>query len=353
MMDIRAKQLISEGRRVINLSAGEPDFRTPQCISDAGIRAITEGDTKYTPASGCKELKQGIADLYGCTSSEVCISSGAKLMVYTAVNALCDPGDEILIPSPYWTSYFYIAGLSGAVPVPVPCGSDFRMTAACLESCITPRTKLLLINNPVNPTGVVYSENEIREFCSVCEKHDIYIISDEIYSSLVYDVPFVSFRDFAPERTVMINGLSKSFAMTGWRIGYSVSPSSVSSVISSLLSQSAGAPCTISQIAGTEALLHPEETERMRLEYSRRRDVLLKTLGDLVAVRPEGAFYLLLDFRNKGNSDTAADILEKTGVALVDCTEFGAPGFLRLSYVRPVAVLEEAALLINQYVSCL
>ena len=261
-----AKKMKAEGKDVIGFGAGEPDFATPDRISYAGVRAICDGKTRYTPAAGMIELRQAICDRvkadYGLEyePTQAVVASGAKHTVYIALGALVDPGDEVIVPSPYWVSYCEMVRLFGGVPVVVDVSEEQGFQ---LEAAITDKTKAIILNNPSNPTGAVYSKEALKAVADVCVKHDLYIISDEIYDKLVYDgVQFTSVAALSDEikaHTILINGVSKTYAMTGWRIGYALSPAPVAKAMTNYLSHSTGAPGTMCQCAAIEALTVPQD----------------------------------------------------------------------------------------------
>ena len=351
-VDLAAKAKTAAGFDVVNFCVGEPDFPTPDNAAAAGTEAIKIGDTKYTNASGSPEMKAAVAESlkrnYGLSYGTDCIviTTGAKYAVYAVVNVLCDPGDEVIIPAPYWTSYVHLTSLSGAVPVTVGCTEEtgYKLTPDLLEKAITPRTRALIINNPNNPSGALYSAEELRELGKVILKHDICVISDEIYSDLVFDgavfTSMAAVSEDLKDNTVIINGMSKSFAMTGWRIGYIAAPRAVAAAVSAMLSHTTGSPCTVSQDASIAALRGPRDgVKKMRDIFEQRRDLAYSSavaLG-IGCPRPAGAFYLMMDVRDllrpgETATDLALDLLDKNCVALVPCEDFGMPGFLRMSF---------------------
>lgn len=351
-VDLAAKAKVAAGADVVNFCVGEPDFPTPDNAAVGGIEAIKKGRTKYTNASGSPELKAAAADAllrdYGVSYSPDCIviTTGAKYAVYAVVNALCNPGDEVIIPAPYWTSYEHLTSLSGAAPVIVTCKKEngFKLTPEQFEEAATERTRALIINNPNNPSGAVYSAKELKEIGEIAVKHNICIISDEIYADLVFDgIKFVStaaVSESIKENTVIINGMSKSFAMTGWRIGYIAAPRNVAAAVSAMLSHTTGAPCTISQDASVVALNGPRDgVKQMREVFRERRDLAYSSAQALGidCPKPQGAFYLMMDIRKylkpgETATDFALDLLDYSSVALVPCEDFGMPGFLRMSF---------------------
>ena len=364
-----AKKLKAEGKDVISFGTGEPDFPTPEPICDAGIRAIENGQTKYTPAAGTVSLRKAICarvkedyDL-DYDESQVVVASGAKHVVYLTLAVLVDPGDEVILPAPYWVSYLEMIRLFGGKPVVVTAGEDqgFKITAQQLEDAITPKTKAVLLNNPSNPTGAIYSEAELRAIADVCVRHDLYIIADEIYDKLVYDgavftsIPTLS--DEVKQHTVLINGVSKTYAMTGWRVGYALAENPIAKAMSSYVSHSTGAPATMAQCASEAALQLPQDqVSAMRDIFESRRNYLVKRMNSLDGVScltPGGAFYVMMNltqlFGKKIDGEVITDadafariFLEKSMVAVVSCTAFGAPDFVRWSYANSMENIEKA-----------
>jgi len=367
-VDSRAKQMKADGLNVIGFGTGEPDFETPENIRAAGIDAINIGKTKYTPASGLPDLKRAVAarlfaDLgVQYEPSQIIIASGAKHNVFAALMALCNPGDEVIVPAPYWVTYTESVKIADATPV-VVCAEEsagFKITAAQLEAAITPKTKALILNNPSNPTGMLYSRDELRALADVCVKHDLYIIADEIYYKLVYGGnEFVSIATLGGdimERTILINGVSKSYAMTGWRIGFSASSVELAKVMDNYLSHATSAPSTISQYAAIEALNGPQDTiEAMRKVFETRRNYLVERINaidGISCIMPEGAFYVMINIREQlgktlggtvinNADDFALALLEKGLVALVSCTAFGDPNFVRMTYATSMEDITE------------
>ena len=367
-IDSLAKQMKADGLDVIGFGTGEPDFMTPDNISEAGIAAIREGKTKYTPAAGIVPLRKAAAARLKADCgldydyAQIVIASGAKHNVYAALRALVNPGDEVIVPAPYWVSYCEMVSICGGVPVVVETteGAGFKMTPAQLEAAVTPKTKALMLNNPSNPTGMVYTESELRALAEVCVKHDLYVIADEIYYKLMYDgKPFTSFASLGEdvkERTILINGVSKSYAMTGWRIGYAAANAQIAKVMSNYLSHSTGAPSTISQWAAVEALEGQQGTiEDMRKVFEQRRNYFVKRLNSIPGVScimPEGAFYIMMNIekligRTIGgveitDDDVFAKAFLKQGlVAVVPCSGFGIKNFVRWTYATSMENIEE------------
>ena len=358
-VDSLAKQMKADGLDVVGFGTGEPDFNTPDNINMAGIRAICDGKTKYTPAAGIIPLRKAIAQRlkedcgvdYDYT--QIVVASGAKHSVYIALAAITNPGDEIIIPAPFWVSYYEMVRMVGGTPVIVEAGEEqnFKITAQQLEAAITDKTKCLMLNNPSNPTGMIYSAEELRAIADVCVKHDLYILADEIYYQLIYDgIEFTSIASLGEEvkeRTLLINGVSKSYAMTGWRVGYCAANKTLAKIMSNFLSHSTGAPSTISQWASVEALTGPQEgIEAMRLAFLERRDYIVKRINSIPGVScivPNGAFYVMMNIEQligktlggkliENDDDFAVALLEKALVAVVPCSGFGMKNFVRWSY---------------------
>jgi aspartate aminotransferase len=355
----KARQLKAEGVHVFDFSLGEPDFKTPEHIIQAAIEAMKKGHTRYTPANGILELRSAVAKLYQRTygisyaPEEVIISSGAKHSIYNVLAALCGPGDEVIIPSPYWVSYSDMVEMTGAkyVLVPTTQESGFKMTAAQLRAAITPRSKLLMLNSPCNPTGSTYTRQELEAIADVVLDSRLAVMSDEIYERLVYGsamaVCFATLRPGLKERTCTVSGASKTYAMTGWRMGWTAGPAAVIKAMGNIQSQQTGNPNSISQYA-TIAAIEGEQicVEKMRCEFEARRDLVCERLSALPGVKcrvPEGAFYAFFDIsahlgRTIGGKKIAdssafcAAALEQAHVNLVQGSAFGAEGFVRLSF---------------------
>lgn len=363
-----AKKMKAEGKDVIGFGAGEPDFATPDRISYAGVRAICDGKTRYTPAAGMIELRQAICDRvkadYGLEyePTQAVVASGAKHTVYIALGALVDPGDEVIVPSPYWVSYCEMVRLFGGVPVVVDVSEEqgFQLAPEQLEAAITDKTKAIILNNPSNPTGAVYSKEALKAVADVCVKHDLYIISDEIYDKLIYDgAAFTSVPALGKEikeHTILINGVSKTYAMTGWRIGYVAANDQVSKVIANYLSHCTGSPSSISQKAAVTALTASQESvEVMRKAFERRRDYMVERMNSIEGVsciKPHGAFYVMMNIEKLigqelhgvviRDADDFGNLFLKYGkVAVVPGTGFGAPTFVRWSYATSIENIKE------------
>lgn len=373
-----AKKMRAEGKDVVGFGTGEPDFETPDRISYAGIRAICDGQTKYTPAAGivplrkavCKRLKEDYDLDYDET--QVVVASGAKHSVYLALAVLVDPGDEVILPAPYWVSYYEMIRLVGGVPVVVTAGEDqnFKITAEQLEAAITEKTKAVMINNPSNPTGSIYTKEELQALADVCVRHDLFIIADEIYDKLIYDgARFTSIPTLGEDvkaHTILINGVSKTYSMTGWRVGYAVAEKPVASAMSSYASHSTGAPATMAQYAAQEALEGPQdEVEAMRKVFEERRNYLVSRMNAMDGVScltPNGAFYVMMNLEQlfgktiDGEVIATADdfarlFLEKSMVAVVSCTAFGAPSFVRWSYATSMENIQKGMDRLEQFLA--
>ena len=367
-IDSIAKQMKADGMDVIGFGTGEPDFMTPDNISEAGIAAIREGKTKYTPAAGIIPLRKAAAARlkadFGLDYdyTQIVVASGAKHNVYAALEVLLNPGDEVIVPAPYWVSYCEMVSMCGGVPVVIETSESagFKMTPAQLDAAVTPRTKALILNNPSNPTGMVYTASELRALAGVCMKHDLYVIADEIYYKLLYDGrPFTSFASLGEEikeRTIIVNGVSKSYAMTGWRIGYAAANKQIAKLMANYLSHSTGGPSTISQWAAAEALSGQQDTvEEMRKVFEERRNYFVKRLNSIPGVScitPEGAFYIMMNIekligRTIGgvkitDDDVFAEAFLKQGlVAVVPCSGFGMKNFIRWTYATSLENIKE------------
>lgn len=367
-VDSMAKQMKADGLDVVGFGAGEPDFDTPDPIRDAGIQAIRDGKTKYTPTAGIVLLRKAAADRLRADCgleynyTQIVVASGAKHNVFIALAVLTDPGDEIIIPAPYWVSYSEMVSMTGGVPVIVyaPEAQGFKITPAQLEAAITPKTKALMLNNPSNPTGMYYTGEELAAIAEVCLRHDLYVIADEIYYKLLYDgrkfISFASLNDAVKEHTILINGVSKSYAMTGWRIGYAAANKDIAKAMSNYLSHSTGAPSTISQWAAVEALDGRQDTiETMRQIFEERRNYLvarMNAIKDVSCIKPDGAFYVMMNLEKligrtlggrviRDGDDFAMAFLEKGLVAVVPCSGFGAPNFVRWTYATSMENIKE------------
>jgi aspartate aminotransferase len=358
-LDTKAKALKAEGKDVVNFGAGEPDFDTPAHIKAAGIKAIEDNFTRYTPAGGTVELKKAVVDKFqrdnglSYSPDQVVINCGGKHTLYNLAQVLFQEGDQVVVPAPYWVSYPPIVTLAGAEPVIVSGAeaNDFKITAADLEAAVTPRTKAIIINSPSNPTGSVYSREELEALGEVVLKHNLLVITDDIYEKLIFDGrQFVNMANLSPElkeKTIIAHGLAKTYAMTGWRIGFMAGPKEVASAVNKLQSQSTSNPCSIAQKAGVAALNGPEDEVRTMVQaFDERRNYLVKALNEIEGVRcfrPGGAFYVFpnvsayygksIDGRRIDGSTALADyLLDEASVAAVPGGAFGEDACLRLSY---------------------
>ncbi|BFK87025.1 pyridoxal phosphate-dependent aminotransferase [Pseudoflavonifractor gallinarum] len=367
-IDSLFKQMKADGIDVIGFGAGEPDFNTPDEIKAAGIQAIEQNVTRYTPAAGTVELRQAVCDRIAADCgvqykpNQVVATSGAKHAVYLALRALVNPGDEVILPAPYWVSYIELIRMVGGVPVVVTAteAEHFKLSKEKLAAAITPKTKALILNNPSNPTGMAYSREELEDIAQVCVANDVYVISDEIYYGLLYDGrKFTSFASLSPEAkelTILINGVSKSYAMTGWRIGYACANDRIAKVMANYVSHSTGSPVAISQKAAAVALSGPQEKiEEMRKAFEERRNYLVERMNRIPGVSclcPEGAFYVMMNLEQligktiQGveitDDDVFADAFLKKGlVAVVPGAGFGAKNFVRWSYATSMDNIRE------------
>ena len=367
----KARELKAAGRDVIGLGAGEPDFDTPQNIKDAAKRAIDAGRTKYTAVDGIPELKAAICEKFrrenglSYTPEQVTVGTGGKQILYNALMATLNPGDEVIIPAPYWVSYPDMVLLAGGTPVPVAAGIEtgFKLTAEALEAAITPRTKWFIFNSPSNPTGAGYTRAELRALTDVLMRHpQVWVMSDDMYEHLVFgDFTFCTPAEVEPglyDRTLTCNGVSKAYAMTGWRIGYAAGPVALIKAMGTIQSQSTSNPCSVSQYAALEALTGPQDfLAENRGIFERRRDLvvsMLNTAPGITCPVPEGAFYVypeisgLIGKTSAGgvtitdDEAFAAALLEEAGVAVVFGAAFGLSPYFRVSYATADAVLEEA-----------
>ncbi|BBU39975.1 MAG: pyridoxal phosphate-dependent aminotransferase [Bacillaceae bacterium] len=370
----KAKELKAAGHDVIGLGAGEPDFNTPDHILDAAEKAMKEGHTKYTPSGGLISLKEAIIEKFKKDQhleykpSEIIVSTGAKHALYTLFQAILDDGDEVIIPSPYWVSYPEQVKLAGGAPVFVEGREEnqFKITPDQLQQAITNKTKAVIINSPSNPTGMIYTRDELKELAEVCLSHDLIIVSDEIYEKLVYgENEHVSIAEISPEvkeKTIIINGVSKSHSMTGWRIGYAAGNERIIQAMTNLASHSTSNPTSIAQYAAIAAYEGPQEpVEIMRRAFEDRLNIIYEKLVQIPGfscIKPQGAFYLfpnakeaaeITGFRNVDEFVEA--LLEEEKVALVPGSGFGAPDNVRLSYATSLELLNKAIERIDRFVN--
>lgn len=369
----KAKELKKQGFDVIGLGVGEPDFNTPDYILDAATKAMQEGMTKYTPAGGIVELKQAIINKFKADNGlsysvdQIIVTTGAKHALYTLFQVLLNDGDEVIVPSPYWVSYPEQIKLAGGKPVTVTAleENQFKLTPSELEATITSKTKAVIINSPSNPTGMMYNQEELRELGEICLKHNLLIVADEIYEKLIYTddqhVSIAALSKSLKEQTIVINGVSKSHAMTGWRIGYAAGPQQIIKAMTNLASHSTSNPTSIAQYAALAAYEVDEDPiTAMKKAFAERLDILYELITDIPGiscVKPKGAFYLFpnvseaVSMNGYSNVDEwVTALLEEEKVALVPGSGFGSPDNVRLSYATSVEILEEAAKRIKRFI---
>jgi aspartate aminotransferase len=358
-IDSKAKAMKLEGIDICGFGAGEPDFDTPEHIKAAAIAALEGGFTKYTPSSGLPELRQAISEKFAADNgleyrpSQIIVSNGAKHSCYNAILAICEPGDEVIIPSPYWVSYPDMVKLAGAEPVIVQTSerNGWKMTAEEFENAMTPRTKMVIMNSPGNPTGAVYSREEMEKIVEVAAEEDIYILSDEIYEKLVYDdvkhVSIASLSKTAYDLTITVNGFSKSYAMTGWRLGYMGAPETIAKAVDSIQSHSTSNPCSFAQKGAVAALKGDQQPlSDMHDEFDMRRNYMydrISKIANITAVKPQGAFYVLVNISQLGlSSQNFSDrLLSKANVAVIPGIAFGDDRTIRLSYATSIDVIKK------------
>lgn len=379
-MEISAKaaQLRAEGKDVVAFAAGEPDFDTPEHICQAGIRAIETGMTRYTPAAGTPALRQAVCDKLKRDNgleyvpAQVVISNGAKHSLTNAFLAILNEGDEVLIPAPYWLSYSEMVRIAGGTPVIIHTKKEnqFMLTEEELEQAVTAKTKAVVVTSPSNPTGMVTAKADLEMIAAFAVRHDVLVISDEIYEKLIYeaDKKHISIASLGKEiydRTIVINGVSKSYAMTGWRIGYAAAPLEIAKLMASLQSHMASNPNSIAQEAALAALNGPQEcVAEMCAEFRERRDYIFareEAIPMLCALKPEGAFYLFVDVSGaygkhcgekeiRSAADFASALLEQKYVAAVPCADFGMPDYMRLSYATGMETIKKGMDRIEEFV---
>lgn len=375
-----AKEMKGRGLDVVGFGAGEPDFDTPQHIKDAAVEAIRIGMTKYTPASGTLELKKAVcANLeknHGLSyePNQIVISNGAKHSLFNTFQTIINPGDEVLIIAPYWLTYPELVKMAGGIPVYVEAkeSNNFEPFAADIEAAVTEKTKAIIVNNPSNPCGCIYSQKTLEDIAGIAEKYDFFIISDEIYGELVYDgnkhLSIANLSDGAYARTILVNGLSKTYAMTGWRIGYTASTPEIAKIMGSYQSHATSNPCSVAQFAGVEALTgSQDEIKKMRDEFNERRKLMVKlvnAIDGVSCVAPMGAFYVMMNISKlkgrrlggeelKDSVDFAEKLLEKKLTAVIPGAAFGADDFVRLSYAISRENIEKGIGRIAEFVAML
>ncbi len=366
-VNAKLKQMVDEGVEVFGFGVGEPDFDTPEYIRNAAVEAMNKGFTRYTPAQGTIELRKAICAKLKRENSldyepnQIIVSSGAKHSLSNAFAAILNPGDEVIVPVPYWVSYTEIIKLNDGVPVLVQTKKEnnFKMSGEELKNAITAKTKAILINSPSNPTGAVYTEKELREIADIAVQNNLFVVSDEIYERIIYDdnkhISIASFNSEIKDLTILINGMSKSYAMTGWRLGYAAGNGKVVKAMSSVQGHAVSHPSSITQYAATAALNGPQDDlKNMVQEFNKRRNYMygrINTMKGLSCIKPEGAFYVYVDIssylgRNlcgiKLDSclDFAQVMLEKGHVAVVPGAAFGTEGFVRISYATSMEIIK-------------
>ncbi|MCD8399348.1 pyridoxal phosphate-dependent aminotransferase [Tenacibaculum finnmarkense] len=376
-MAAKARELKAAGKDIISLSLGEPDFNTPDFIKDAAIEAINQDYNSYTPVDGYVELKEAICTKFKrdnnvtYTPNQIVVSTGAKQSIANIAQVLLNPGDEVLLPAPYWVSYSAIATLCEAkfVEIPSSIDTDFKITPAQLEAAITPKTKMIFFNSPNNPSGTIYTEAEYRALAKVLENHpNIYILSDEIYEHINYGTQHFSFAAIENmyDRTITVNGLAKAFAMTGWRIGFIGAPQWIAKACTKMQGQiTSGTNCIAQRAAITAVLAEPSKIKYMVDEFKTRRDLVLSLFSEIEGFKlniPEGAFYVFPDVSSffgktikgheiKNASDFSMLLLEEANVATVTGEAFGAPACIRMSYAASELQLREAVRRIKEVIS--
>lgn len=373
----KAKEMRANGIDVIGFVAGEPDFDTPAHIKQSAIDAINEGFTKYTPASGIVELRKAIADKMKTEKNvnydytQIIVSNGGKHALTNAFNAILNPKDEVIIPSPFWLSYPQMVKLSDGVPVIVTTKKEngFKITKEEFENAITPKTKAIVINNPNNPTGMVYTRKELEDIAEVAVRKDIFIIADDMYEKLIYDgtehICISSLNEETYKRTIVVNGLSKSYAMTGWRIGFTAAPKEISQIIANIQSHSASNINSIAQKAAYTAFTGPQEcVEEMRCEFEKRKNYMverIKNIDKISMLEPKGAFYTFINISKllgktidgveiKGAREFGEVLLNKANVAIIPCTDFGFDDHIRLSYAISLDNIKEGLDRIEKFI---
>lgn len=354
----KAKELMAKGIDVVGFGAGEPDFNTPDNICDAAIKAIHDGFTKYTPAEGTLELRKAVCGKFlnfnhiKYEPSQIVVSNGGKHSLTNVFEAICNPGDEVIIPTPYWLSYPEIVKLADGVPVFVRAekSNQYKVTAAQIEAACTDKTKALILNSPSNPSGMIYTKEELEAIAEVAVRKDFYVVSDEMYENLIYEGEAISIASFNEEiykRTITCSGVAKSYSMTGWRIGFTGSSKEIASLMASVQSHQTSNPNSIAQKAALEALTGPQDSvTRMHAEFNKRRNYMFERVSKMKlvsALKPQGAFYLFVDISQilekeyngakvKDVGNLAKILIEDFNVAVIPCADFGFDDHIRLSY---------------------
>ncbi|MEG0371918.1 MAG: pyridoxal phosphate-dependent aminotransferase [Clostridium sp.] len=373
----KAKKLKAEGVNIISFGAGEPDFNTPSNILEAAEKALNQGLTRYTPASGISELKKAICEKLQKENNliykeeQIVVSNGAKHSLYNSLFAICNENDEVIVPRPYWVSYPELVKLVGAKPIFVdtPEENDFKYDIKTLVGAITPATKAIILNSPNNPTGSVYSKDELLKIAEIAKENNIFIISDEIYEKLVYDntkhISIASLSEDAKQRTIVINGVSKAYAMTGWRIGYSASNIEVAKIMANFQSHATSNPNSIAQYASVEAISGTQvEVNKMIIEFAKRRDYMVDRVNSIKGLscrKPKGAFYVMINISdllgktiNNKNINSSIDLcdalLDNAKVAVVPGAGFGSDSYIRLSYATSMENIIEGLDRIEKFI---
>ncbi|QQY80673.1 aspartate aminotransferase [Keratinibaculum paraultunense] len=372
----KAKAMKAQGIDVIGFGAGEPDFNTPENIRREGIRAIEEGLTRYTPASGIIELKEAVCkklkkdNNLTYNTDNIIISNGAKHAIFNALMAIINPGDEVIVGVPYWVSYPELIKISGGIPVYIKTKeeNDFKFSVSDLNKVLTNKTKALILNSPSNPTGAIYNENELKEIASWAIENNIFIISDEIYEKLVYDdkhISIASLNENIKNLTVVINGMSKAYAMTGWRIGFAAAHEKIIKVMSNIQSHTTSNPCSISQYASVVGLIGDQSSvEEMKKQFEKRRNYMVETINSIRGLsckKPKGAFYIMVNITQlKGKTikgikinnslDFAKVLLDECKVAVIPGIGFGDDNYIRLSYATSMDNIKEGLKRIKDFV---
>ena len=367
-IDAKANQMQAEGKDVVSFGEGQPAFQTPQYIIDAAVKALQEGKTKYTAAAGVPELRKAVCALtkknlgIDCEFDQVVISTGAKQALFNAIQAVCNPGDEVIIFAPYWVSYPELVKMADGVPVFVKTQEDkgFAIDFDALNNALSDKTKAIILNTPSNPSGAVLSEEDVRKIADICKEKDLMVISDEIYDCLLYDgakhFSVMQIDEDMRDRTILINGMSKAYAMTGWRMGYSVSNKKIAKMMANYQSHATGNPNTITQYATLAALSQDNpEYEKMLNEFDARRKYMVKAVNEingLSAQTPKGAFYVMVCIKDiigksyngrkiNGSMDFAEILLDETMTAVVPGGPFGLDHYIRLSYATSMETIEK------------
>ena len=372
----KAKELKESGVDVVSFGAGEPDFNTPENIIEAAIKAMKDGKTKYTPTSGILDLRKSICDKFkkdnelNYDTDQIVVSTGAKQSLANTFLAILNEGDEVIIPTPYWVSYPELVKLAGGVPVFINTNkeNDYKYSVKELRNLITSKTKAILVNSPNNPTGSIYTREELTEIAELAKEYDLIIISDEIYEKLIYDnekyISIASISKDSYERTIVINGLSKAYAMTGWRIGYSASSKEIAKLMSSVQSHVTSNINSISQYAAIEALNGPQDSIKIMIkEFEKRRNYMIDRINKihgLSIIRPKGAFYIMVCIENyfgkkingeiiNSSLDFSKSLLNEENVAVIPGIAFGLDNYIRLSYATSMEIIEEGLNRLEKY----